>query len=162
MLKISVDLTPYTMLVSQGWSTRDRAPPPRASMLREWQFPAHWGGWVIGFGDGQAPRVPGERWKNEHEAGLMWSGHSVSPQVSGTSVPRYQSSAVHPPLAAPSRRGRAGTSSSCMAPGSTPPPDVTQWKEAPPRETGRYRNWGSAGGPRHYSCPDKVSLPLCH
>lgn len=89
----------------------------------------------IGFGDGQAPRVPGGPWQNEHEAGLMWLGHSVSPQVSGTSVPRYQSSVVHLPLAAPNRKGRAGTSSSCMAPGSIPPPDITQWKEAPPRET---------------------------
>lgn len=31
MLKFSVDFTPYTMLVSQGWSTRGRALPPRAS-----------------------------------------------------------------------------------------------------------------------------------
>lgn len=105
-------------------------------MLREWQFPVHWGGRVIGFGDGQAPRVPGRPWQNEHEAGLLWLGHNVSPQVSGTSVPRYQSSAVHPALAARSRRGRAGTSSSCMAPGSSLPQTSHNGRKHGPEKLG--------------------------
>lgn len=109
-------------------------------MLREWQFPVHWGGRVIGFGDGQAPRVPGRPWQNEYEAGLLWLGHNVSPQVfllhSGTSVPRYQSSAVHPALAARSRRGRAGTSSSCMAPGSSLPQTSHNGRKHGPEKLG--------------------------